>query len=359
MKTQHDMKGLLQQNNQKKFNGLAGIFILLISVAILTTFSAFSPSSSDLPLDYQNIDVSIEEPPLSTEESSIVDVIINEFEQQNRIIVSVPDSTKKTEKEMDRDTDQDVDSDSDNDKELEEDKVFKKELEEAEKELEKAEIEIDRAMEIYNQAMIEYQKTLSKNKNLIDIEAWTSAEKEYEKALALAEFHREHIDISIPDFDELQITEILEDHLESLEEWSLEEHIEIPDQLFEEVLELQELEHELISAEMEEQLSMIQDQLNLQMEKFEDVLADQIEELEDVRMLEFDAQLLETNIKSELIKDNLIENENENISFILSAKKLEINGQTLSQELHKKYLKLYEDITDERLEGTTKLIFQD
>ncbi len=43
------------------------------------------------------------------------------------------------------------------------------------------------------------------------------------------------------------------------------------------------------------------------MAEFEDVLEDQIEELEGVKKLEFEAQLLETKIKSELIKDKLIE----------------------------------------------------
>jgi len=359
MKTQQNTKGNLRYDKQKKFNGLAGILLLLISVAIIATFSAFSPSSSDLPETYQNLDISSTGSPLTIEEPLNENIQIPQSDQQKTIIISVPDSTKKAKKELDRDNDQDIDSDKDRDKDIDKDKELQKELERAELELEKAEIEIDKAMKVYDRAMIDYHKTLSKTNNSNDIEAWPITEKDYAKALALAELQLEQIEFAIPDMEELRITEILEDQLEVLEKLSLDEHLEISENLIEEAIKLNELEEELLSAEMIEKFELIEDKLNLQMAELEEVLENQIEELEDVQKLEFEAQLLETKIKSELLKDKLIKNEKDDLSFKLSLKKLEINGIVQSSTLHKKYLNLYEELTGEIIEGTSQLIFQD
>lgn len=349
------IKRMKTQNLTKrnKFSGLAGILILLISVAILTTFSAFSPSASDLPLNYQKIDIPESELVLTSTTPSFKSEGNHKSTQQHNLLISVPDSTKKVNNEKDTDADKDKDVDLDIEKRIQ------KELKAAEKEMAKAEIEVDKAMKVYEEAMNQYQNQLSEALNSEDMEARLIAEKEYEKAMALAELQLKNIDMAIPEIDELGLAEILEDQLETLKELSLEQHNEISDQMLAEAIELQKLEQEILSTEMQDRLSTIGDELNLQLEELEDVLADQIEAIEGVKKLEFDAQLLETTIRSELIEDNVIENKKDDLSFLLSAKKLEVNGQTLSNKLHQKYLKLYEEITNDKLEGTTKLIFQD
>lgn len=337
MKTQNFSK-------QSKFNGLTATFILLISLVVLATFSAFSPTSSDLPIDYQDSEISLAGPLLDSEKPLVEDITINELNQEDGIIVFPPDSTKKREKN--KDIDQDVDNDRD--KDIDKDKELQKELEEAEKELERAENEINKAMKAYDKAMIDYHKQLSKTNDLEINETWTIAEKDYAKAMALAELHLKDIDIPIPDLEELRIAEILEEQMQLLEEFSVEEHMALSEDLLKESIELHELQEQLQLNELNEHLEELEEKLEVQFKEFE-----------DVRKLEFEAQLLETKIKSELIKDRLIENEKDELSFILSAKKLEVNGKNCSAELHQKYLGLYEDITDKKLEGTTKLIFQD
>ena len=152
---------------------------------------------------------------------------------------------------------------------------------------------------------------------------------------------------------------MFEEMFDEFEKWSVDENFNMSMDLYENALKLQEVEKALMGVEMIEQLELIEDQLSLQMEQIEDILADQIEELRDVQKLELNVYKLESEIKSELLKDNLINNEKYDLSFRLSGKKLEANGNKQSPELHQKYLELYEDITGEILEGTTTLIFED
>jgi len=346
----------IKKTTHGKISGSAGILILLAGVAIMTTFSAFSPTSSDLPAGFQNYENYTSVTLLSTtgdqysEENSR---IIME-DQKTDIIQSfpIPDSTKKVKKEKDIDADVDVDVDLEMDKDIDKEK-------ELQKELERAQVNMDKASKAYNKAMVDYYEAMAKTKDLKDIEAWTIAEGEYAKALALAELYMDNIDFDIPDFQEQFSAEMLEGIFEEFEKWSIDEQFDISLDLHEDVLKLHEIEKALMEVEMIEQFELIEDQLADQFELIEDNLADQIEELKNIRLLEMEAQILESRIRSELIKDGLINNETNDLSFRLSANKLEVNGKTQSQEYHKKYLKLYEDITDEILDGTTTLIFED
>lgn len=359
------IKRMKTQNfsNQSKFNGFKATFILLMSLAILATFSAFSPTSSDLPMDYHNYGTNTMDFPKAIEEPvNHLDLNDQSFQSENiKISTIIPDSTKKDKKEVDKDIDKDVDRDIDKitDQDIDIEEELEKELEQVQKKLEEAQIEMNRASEVYGKVMEEYSETLAKTVDFENLTTWSVIEAEHANAVALAELHLEEMDIVIPEIDEMRIAEILEEHLADIEIWSIDEHIDMPHNLMEESIELHELEEKLHSAEMIEHLELIEDQLEIQMEELEEVLAHQLEELGDVKELEFEAQLLESTIKSELIKDGLIKNKKDDLSFILSAKKLEINGKAQSKELHQKYLELYEDITDEKLEGTTKLIFQD
>lgn len=352
----------IKKTTHGKISGLAGILILLAGVAIMTTFSAFSPTSTDLPAEFQSYENPASVTLLSTtgdqysEENSRV--IIED--QKTDIIQSfpTPDSTKKVKKEKNIDTDVDIDADVDADVDVDMDKDIDKEKE-LQKELERAQVNMDKASKAYNKAMVDYYEAMAKTKDLKDIEAWTIAEGEYAKALALAELYIDNIDFDIPDFQEQFSAEMLEGIFEEFEKWSIDEQFDISFDLYEDALKLHEIEEALMEVEMIEQFKLIEDHLADQFELIEDNLADQIEELKNIRLLEMEAQILESRIKSELIKDGLINNETDDLSFRLSAKKLEVNGKKQQPEFHQKYLELYENLTGEKLEGTTTLIFED
>lgn len=63
--------------------------------------------------------------------------------------------------------------------------------------------------------------------------------------------------------------------------------------------------------------------------------------------------------KDELIKDGIINDEDDIDQFILSEKKMEVNDKELSPELHKKYLEMYEKHTGKKLEGKHKIVIND
>jgi hypothetical protein len=352
----------IKKTTHGKISGPAGILILLAGVAIMTTFSAFSPTSTDLPAEFQSYENSISVTLLSTtgdqhsEENSRV--IIED--QKTDIIQSfpTPDSTKKVKKEKDINTDVDIDADVDVDVDVDMDKDIDKEKE-LQKELERAQVNMDKAKKAYNKAMVDYYEAVAKTKYLKGIETWSIAEGEYAKALKLSELYIDNIDFDIPDFQEQFSAEMLEEKFEEFEKWSIDEQFDISLDLYEDALKLHEIEEALMEVEMIEQFELIEDQLADQFELIEDKLTDQIEELKNVRLLEMEAQILESRIKSELIKDGLINNETDDLSFRLSAKKLEVNGKKQQPEFHQKYLELYENLTGEKIEGTTELIFQD
>ncbi|MEW6195404.1 MAG: M56 family metallopeptidase [Bacteroidota bacterium] len=63
--------------------------------------------------------------------------------------------------------------------------------------------------------------------------------------------------------------------------------------------------------------------------------------------------------KDELVKDGIVKDGDDIDQFYLSEKKMEVNGEKLSHELHKKYLEMHEKITGKKLEGKHKIIIND
>lgn len=59
--------------------------------------------------------------------------------------------------------------------------------------------------------------------------------------------------------------------------------------------------------------------------------------------------------KEEMVKDNLIETEDDLDSFFLSEDKFVINGKEVLPEIHTKYLDMYENYTGKKLEGDKKI----
>ena len=55
------------------------------------------------------------------------------------------------------------------------------------------------------------------------------------------------------------------------------------------------------------------------------------------------------DLKQELIKDNLIENESDKLELEISKDEMKVNGKEVPEELFKKYKKMYEDHFDKKL----------
>jgi len=65
------------------------------------------------------------------------------------------------------------------------------------------------------------------------------------------------------------------------------------------------------------------------------------------------------DMKDELIQDGIIELGDEIDELVLSEDKMEVNGKTVSTELHKKYLNMYEKSTGKKIEGNNKIRIND
>ncbi len=116
-----------------------------------------------------------------------------------------------------------------------------------------------------------------------------------------------------------------------------------------------------------------QDEFKANMEKFREDMKDHKWDMEEfkenmkhfgeemkvfgVEMKKFGEFMREA--KDELIKDGIINDEDDIDQFILSEKKMEVNDKELSPELHKKYLEMYEKHTGKKLEGSKKIVIND
>jgi len=64
-------------------------------------------------------------------------------------------------------------------------------------------------------------------------------------------------------------------------------------------------------------------------------------------------------MKSALITDGIIDDEDEIDDLLLSELKMEVNGKAISENLHKKYLGLYEKYSGKKLTGDKKIKIND
>jgi chromosome segregation ATPase len=69
-------------------------------------------------------------------------------------------------------------------------------------------------------------------------------------------------------------------------------------------------------------------------------LEEELDELK-VELKKLDNFLDETS--EELVEDGYIDDEDEEYDLVLNKRKMVVNGERLSDELHEKYLKIYED----------------
>ena len=84
-----------------------------------------------------------------------------------------------------------------------------------------------------------------------------------------------------------------------------------------------------------------------------------VDRIKDLHLMEIEGAVMESRFAKELVKDKIIDNEKELRSFRLSEKELTVNGEKQTKTLKNKYLKLYEEITHDKLEGTMRVIIED
>jgi len=373
--------------NHGKKGTLAGFALLLTSILIFTLSSAFGPRLADLPQQYYN-DLSENEINGLLPESTNYEIEPEKLPAAKPIQASIqpankfPDSTKtkKTDRQvgvrtkdtksnvvMEFDDDMNLLSVKENGKELQgekrkeyekkaqkiktnfeqEENLEKKEaeLKIIQKELEEKQQEMYKAQHAYTEASSEYFKQLYEldtinyflfNDSLLD-NAWDIFEDQNTwKILELAEMEKHLADIyqNLPEnfmepsdyelFDEEKFKDLYNDQFDKLED------------TFMELEKAQKLQRAELLAQMED-----------------------LEKIEDVDRLEFEGMLLESKITEELVNDKIIKVNDELRSFRLSEKKLMVNGENQSNKLKDKYIKLYEEITGGKLEGTMQVIIED
>ncbi|MBC8486470.1 MAG: M56 family metallopeptidase [Bacteroidetes bacterium] len=355
--TNHGIKGIM-----------AGLVILLAGLIIITTNSAFSPRPSDLPVENQTFVINSEifsdvkpgllflnpaEKEANKDKVPVVEKMIQQpdttkskkkesehrvvkrtdegtwrlvVDKKGKIIEATVDGKKFSEKELEK-ISIEVENDVDIELEIKMDSV-KVIIREAEKKMKKALQEYDKAMEAY-------VKVMEKHNDLSAIKLLEIAEGDYAKALALTEIamDRNHIFID-------RINEDIYKNLIDLDEKLLELEFEFSDKHIDLIKDLE------IDMEFEnlEELEVLE---NLELE---------LEDINENLIKTYD--IFESVIRSELIEDKIIK-KRENLSFRLTAKKLVVNGKKQPKDIHEKYLKLYEDIIEEELEGTTQIIIED
>ena len=78
----------------------------------------------------------------------------------------------------------------------------------------------------------------------------------------------------------------------------------------------------------------------------------------DMKELKAELKILEgflKEVRSELVSDGYIDDADEDFDFELSEEKMVVNGKTLPDKLHKKYLKIYEDNYGKELEDKVRI----
>jgi tetratricopeptide (TPR) repeat protein len=362
MKTTHQFKHGMK-------GSLAGFLVLLGGMIILATSSAFSPRLSDLPGEYKTEKIGLTPANLlagtqdvlestgdhlnasepndfkevisgsipdttiknsGTSSLNVSDKVIMEFDGNYNLI-----SVKKDGKPLEGNDKKEYEAMAAKMKKLNEQEQQQVEqkaaLEIAEKELQAAQEKIEKAQQEYEKAVEAYAKsyTFEVDSSETNVFVWTDRSGKSPKAVREIRIERH------PDFPEIP-----EMYAFSLTDEDLPETYE-----------------ELISAkEFEIQLNKLENDLKI-IEIEKDI--DEIQAPKKIIVKTSGSEDLVPTLRKELVKDGLLKNEDEGMSFSLSEDELEVNGKKLSEDMHKKYLKLYKQTTGNKLEGKFKIVIKD
>jgi len=347
------------------------LIILVTGILIFTGTSAFSPRQNEIPENDQFLTyISNGEPEISNkhvEEKNLetsLEIIPDKVNSNSLVVERQPDSVKKEapiggtiqleidEKgnlikvtkngiELNGEEKEKYEKLINRDKALEDSennlKKVQEELEKSEEILKASREKMVEATEEYNKAMEFYYQTLASTNDNKDLGAWSLAVDDYSNALILSEMADSNYFDLIWDFSEDWAELEKNELLEKFEDFEIDEQFDISFESYEDALKLQELEMDLIN-----------DRIDLQ-----------IEELQDLKLLEMEMGVFENKIRSELVRDNLLDNEDDELSFKISRKKLEVNGKKQSKALHEKYLNLCEEMYNEKFDDNKTIMIID
>lgn len=379
------MKTKNQINHGRKGN-FAGFALLLTSIIIFTLSSAFGPRFADLPQEFNNtlpedeingllpeLTNNVTEP----EKISAVRPIQASIQPANKIPDSTRTSEEKTTIVMEIDEDGNILSVKENGEELEVDKrkEYEKGIQNAKTNLDKEENlkKKEDELNMLQKELEEKQKEMYEAQN-----AFTEVSSEYfEQLYELDTFHYFPFnDTALDNTWDLLADQNTWELFENQDIWSLFDLAEKEKNL-EDLFHYQQLsgnflepsDYEIFDEEKFkdlyiDQIEEMEDSF-MELEKAQELqraelLAqiEDIEKIEDVDRLEFESMMLESKITEELVNDKVIKNQDELRSFRLSEKKLLVNGEKQSNKLKDNYLKLYEEITNDKLKGTMRVIFE-
>jgi hypothetical protein len=357
----------MKTKNQFKnsFNGGFTAFVIIITgLIIFAASSAFSPKLSDLPYEYKSNNAQ-SEADYSSWNSISSDNLLPASKRAftiNGIIPQIPDTTDKSSNQvsaegkkvtMEFDENYNLISVSKDGKTLEGDE--KKEYEEMAAKMKKLD-ENDNLREEQREAMENAEKELQ-----IAQEQMEKAHQEYEKAISSytesMQFGGDSLNNQVFVWSGENMS-----HPRPIREIRIDQHGGIPG--VPQVYSFSISDDDKIAA-ME----------GIAVEPEFDIQMDQLEK--EMRIIEMEKEIntphasnkviikssgsddLMSTLRKELKEDGILKGLKDDLSFSLTQDELEVNGETLSNDLHKKYLKIYKQNTGSKLEGRFKIVIKD
>lgn len=364
----------MKTTNQIKqgFKGnLAGFIVLLGGIIVLTTSSAFSPKLDDLPGEYktQNIGLLSNNIYQDGNKTDMEEKTILSGSALEMVTVTEPDSVKsekqnspeeKARVTLELDGNYNLISVKKDGKPLEgeekseyeamAEKLKKINEEESEREnqriaLEQAEKQLQAAQEQIEKARLEYEKAMEAyNGNLLDID------EEMNKVMVWTEEDSDNFKNAMKEIR--VITDVGVGETPRAYSFSFDDHdfVELPEDCLH--------EKEVVAAISANKLKHLDDlDREIKMIEIEKELDSHGDSKKIIIKHSGSDNLLET-LRKELVSDGILKDNDEKMNFSLTQDEVEVNGQKLSDDLHKKYLKIYSKETGNKLNGEFKIVIK-
>lgn len=353
---------------------LAGFIVLLGGIIVLTTSSAFSPKINDLPKDYstQNLglltDNILDGESMTTNNTAEIYGVNPVLELTNYPVIpdTVKSSTELTPEEKAKVTleldgnynlisvkkdGKLLEGDEKKDYEAMAEKLKKLNDQEKEKEgqrlaLEKAEKKLQEAQEQIEKANAEYEKAIEAyNKNLYEagennhtkVMVWSEADSEDPQVVKEVKI------VKHPDFPDAPETYSFS--------WSDDEFTEAYSESLKDVDRVIAISGDNIKKldDLDKEMKMIEIHKEI----------DGPHGSNKVIIKHSGSDDLLPTLREALVNDGILKSNDDKLSFSLTQDEVEVNGKKLSDELHKKYLKIYRQSTGNKLNGEFKIVIKD
>jgi bla regulator protein blaR1 len=357
----------MKTKNQFKnsFNGGFTAFVIIITgLIIFAASSAFSPKLSDLPDEYKSNNAQSEADnfswsttssdnllPASSQSFTLTDFISqipdttvkssNQSSSEDKKITMEFDenynliSVSKDGKTLEGDEKKEYEEMAAKMKRLDEQEKLKEEhqvaLEKAEKELQLAQEQMEKAHQEYEKAISSYSESMQFSNDSLNTQVfvWSGENMGHPRAIREIKIDQHEgiqgvphaYSIDIPDEDMIVAPEGIA--------WDTQYDMQID-----------KLENEMRVIEIEKEMNSphASNKVIVKSSGSNDLLS---------------------ILRKELMADGIIKDSKDDLSFSLTEDELEVNGEKLSNDLHKKYLKIYKQNTGNKLEGKFKIVIKD